>query len=50
MAGHEEPMELMRKYPIPQTPEDVHKYTFIGYGVFAVCLIGVIALTLAFVS
>lgn len=49
MAGHEQEVELMRKYPIPNTVEDTHKYTFIGYGVFTVCVIAVMALTLYFV-
>lgn len=49
MAGHENEVELMREYPIPQTIEDVHKYSFRGYAIFGIFVIGVIALTLYFV-
>lgn len=49
MAGHDTEVELMRKYSIPQTPEEVSRYSFMGYGIFGAFLVAVIALTLYFV-
>lgn len=49
MAGHENEVELMREYHTPQTLKDVHKYSFRGYGIFGIFVIGVMALTLYFV-
>lgn len=48
MGGHENEVELMGTYPIPQSIEDIHKYSFLGYMIFGSFLIAVIALALYF--
>lgn len=48
MGGHENQVELMREYPIPQSIEDTHKYCFMGYMIFGAFVIGAIALALYF--
>lgn len=46
--AEQERVELMRKYPLPQRPEDVSKYSFIGWALFALFAAAIIALTLYF--
>jgi hypothetical protein len=48
MAAQETKIELMRQYPIPKTPEEVNKYSFMGYGLFGILIVAVTALTLYF--
>lgn len=48
MAGQEPQVELMQKYPLPQSPDDVKKYLFMGYGIFGICVAAVTYLTLYF--
>lgn len=48
MSMEENKVELMRKYPLPETWADVSKYTWLGYGIFGIFLVAVVALTLHF--
>ena len=47
MAGQEK-VELMRKYPVPQTLAEISKCSFIGWKLFTLFTVAIFALTLYF--
>jgi len=48
VAGQESKVDLMREYPLPQTPGESHKFSFVGYILFGGLAVAILALAVYF--